>query len=377
MGREDHGIAHLADDGITTVRLTREVPGESFRGDIGFDRRRIHPAASSLQRSLVEVAGKDLDLRRSRERRRVLEQHDGEAVGLLPGRASRRPHADSVVAALALEERRHDVVLQCLEDLDVAKEVRDGDQQIVEEQIDLVGRVAEQLDVRREIVEPVELQPTLHAPSDGRFLVSREIAAGAIADDLEDVAQRRLAVASLVGDEITEDVRVELGQLDQARSNVGHWQGNVDRPGADRAAGHAVVLRISGILGDRQPAVSLDRRQAGRSVGPRSAEDDTDRAAVVHLGERPEEVVDEMASSHHVLHRRQPQVGVDCRQVPVRRDHIDAVRLERYGLGHLQDRYGRMGLEEFCEVALVVRRQVDDHHERHAGLCRKPRHEGP
>ena len=61
--------------------------------------------------------------------------------------------------------------------------------------------------------------------------------------------------------------------------DVGNAQDQVDRAGLDRAARHAVVAGLVGVLRDDQAAVFLERPQAEAAVGAGARQDDADGAA--------------------------------------------------------------------------------------------------
>ena len=146
----------------------------------------------------------------------------------------------------------------------------------------------------------------------------------------------------------------------------------IDGAGQQCAARHPVVFGFVGILHDREPTTRPDRREARRSVGPGTSEHDTDRVAVVRVGQGVEEVVDRVPAAPVVLEFGQPQVRVDRRKIAARWDHVDVIGEQRDGLGHLSDRHRAVGLEQIGQMALVIGGEVDHHDEAQPGVGRDP-----
>jgi hypothetical protein len=64
--------------------------------------------------------------------------------------------------------------------------------------------------------------------------------------------------------------RATESERDELRSDLGGPEHRVDRRAADRADRHSGVLRLLGVLDQRDPAAALERREALRAVVPRA-----------------------------------------------------------------------------------------------------------
>ena len=91
--------------------------------------------------------------------------------------------------------------------------------------------------------------------------------------------------------------------------------------------------------------------------------------AVMLLRERAEKVVDGRAIAAASLQLRQAEVSVDRAQVGIRRNDIDAVRLEG---NRFRDLWTGIctRLQKFGEMALVFGREMHDDHEGQAAVVR-------
>src|SRR6185295_2392263 len=113
-------------------------------------------------------------------------------VSLLARRAARYPDPNRLVL-LALDERRDDLRPQHLPGGRIAKERGDGDQQVVEQRLDFVGRLSQEGEIRLEAAALIELHASRETAQNRRALVAREVVAGSGAHELEDALERRLA----------------------------------------------------------------------------------------------------------------------------------------------------------------------------------------
>ena len=75
----------------------------------------------------------------------------------------------------------------------------------------------------------------------------------------------------------------------------------------------------------------------------------------MRLGQRAEKVIDRGALLTPLLQLRHTQMGVNRVQIGIRWNDIDLVRFQRHRLGDLAHRHVNMRLEEFGQVALVLR----------------------
>ncbi|PAV71252.1 hypothetical protein WR25_22474 [Diploscapter pachys] len=91
---------------------------------------------------------------------------------------------------------------------------------------------------------------------------------------------------------------------------------------------------------------------------------------LVHIGQVAEEQVDGHMVATAALGRADAQVTVVGRQAIGRRNHIDMIALDRYWFADLAHRHAGHRLDDPVGLALVVRRQVQHHHERHVAVLR-------
>ena len=144
-----------------------------------------------------------------------------------------------------------------------------------------------------------------------------------------------------------------------------------DRGGAVRHAAQGVVIELG--LGQRQPAVLLDRPDADRSIAPDTRQHDADGALAAILGQRCEERIDGPAMLAQRRRRLEPENAIHDGERRIRRDDEHTVRFDRKPIrgGHHRNRALRS--EQLDQQALVVRGEVLHQHERHAGVGRQVR----
>ena len=111
-------------------------------------------------------------------------------------------------------------------------------------------------------------------------------------DRREHVIERGIAVS------VVEQIGGRRAELDDPSGDLGQREHQVDGLCQDGAAWHAVVLGLGGILSHGEAAVGTNRRQSDGAVVARAGQHHADGAAVVHIGERSEEVVDGISTAH-------------------------------------------------------------------------------
>ena len=124
-------------------------------------------------------------------------------------------------------------------------------------------------------------------------------------------------------------------------------------------------------LGQGKATVFLDGGQAQRPIASRSREDDAYGVVALILGEGLEEGVDGPTT---IPRRRGPgdlEIASLDRQGAVWWNDEDAVGLDLHAVDRLDHAHGGRFAEQFAQHALVIRRQVLDQHERHAGVGRR------
>ena len=89
LGEQDD-IPQFAPD-LVLVAFPGEKSPQPFLGHIGFDRGRIAAFPRQAQGDIVEIRSEDLDLTSNLLTARLLEQQNGDRVGLLAGGAAGNP----------------------------------------------------------------------------------------------------------------------------------------------------------------------------------------------------------------------------------------------------------------------------------------------
>ncbi|BAO89702.1 hypothetical protein BRPE67_CCDS01000 [Caballeronia cordobensis] len=130
-------------------------------------------------------------------------------------------------------------------------------------------------------------------------------------------------------------------------------------------------MRVFGLLRDRDAAHLLDAQQTRRAVRPRTRHHDADRARAVRGRERREEVIDRRGRAGRARTVQRFQLPLRHLQMLARRIDIDVVLLDRGCAGDLLDGHVRYALQHFVRAAHVIRRQMDDHDERHVHVGRR------
>ena len=232
----------------------------------------------------------------------------------------------------------------------------------------------EEVPVGRQVAERPDLHPALDAAQHGGPLVVPEVVSASLVQQLEDIAQGLLGRCGGRRPTNARNHLFRVGQLhapgvlpevDQAIAHVGRRQDDIDLAGGHGVLRHVAVLRIGRCLRQHDTALFLQPRDACRPVGPRAGEDDADRSRAVRVGERPEEVVDDDMPARRTIRCGDAQAAIEHRQVEGRRNDVDVVTLDVHGARHLRDRHPRRGLQDRRRIALVLRREMEDHDERH------------
>ena len=288
-----------------------------------------------------------------------LDQLDRHRIGFLAGGAPRHPDPDRLIGRPALEDGREHVRRQPDEGVRIAEEARHVDQQILVEAARLAGVALEQLDVVADVADPVQRHPPEQPPLDGRQLVVPEVDA---ADRLEHVVDPLQVVGRhivIVGEGRRRHVaaHAELRQLGADRRRRQH---QIDHPGVDRGARHAVVLRRLRRLREREAAGALHVGQPDGAVAGGARQDHGDAPLLHRLGKGHEEGVDRRMAGPIRRPRREMQLGAAHRHLHVRRDHVDVPGLDPHAFLGLH--HGQRGLdgEQRHQRALVVGREVLD-----------------
>jgi hypothetical protein len=157
-----------------------------------------------------------------------------------------------------------------------------------------------------------------------------------------------------------------LPDVDQPLRHLDGRQHEVDHAGGNGCTGHAVVRGVLGRLRQGDAAALLDAGKAHGTVAAGARHHDADGAFLVHFGHGAEEHVDGNVPTRDALARRHAQMTIVHRERHAGRNDVHVVRLDRHGLADLPYRHARGALEDFGGAALVLGRQMKDHHEGHA-----------
>ena len=155
-----------------------EKARQAFGRKIGGDAGRIAAGAGGGDGPAVDVRGEQLHREAGLDRLHVLDQQDGDRVGLLAGGTARGPDADHRTGRFACKERGDDRVLQHLKNIRVAEELGDTDEHVTKQRLHLGRSPLEIFDV---VVDPLDLvdgHAALDAAVDGARFVLGKVVAG-------------------------------------------------------------------------------------------------------------------------------------------------------------------------------------------------------
>src|SRR5262249_37778205 len=142
--------------------------------EVGFPKRLRHRLALLRPKArvtgprdgiVVDVGGVDLDSPQECLLPELLRPQHGERKGLFARRAARAPNANRIVVALGVQDRRNDVLIECVPRFRIAEERGDVDQDGVEQLSELVRVYLEVILVVSERTD-VHL---LHSPGDPAY----------------------------------------------------------------------------------------------------------------------------------------------------------------------------------------------------------------
>ena len=161
---------------------------------------------------------------------------------------------------------------------------------------------------------------------------------------------------------------MEIGD-DSSRQLV-HRGDNIRQSRINRAARHAVEFGRRRVLHQHHARLFLDGPQAQRAVGTHAGKDHADAVFLLVLRQGAEEKINRQAQPARRGRFEQMQHAMQDGHVLVRRDHIDAVRLDQGAILDLDDFHAGGALEQFGHDAFVRRVQMLDDDKRHAAVLR-------
>src|ERR1019366_8569839 len=150
-------------------------------------------------RPAINVGGEELHRIILLARLHALMQEDRDGIGLLAGRASRRPDADHGACGLVCKEFGEALFLKYLEGLRIAEETGYTDQQVTKQRLHLGWRLLQIPDVVVDHVDLVNGHAPFDAAVDRAWLVLGKVVAGLGAQQDEDLLQRALGLGRIDG----------------------------------------------------------------------------------------------------------------------------------------------------------------------------------
>ncbi len=152
-----------------------------------------------------------------------------------------------------------------------------------------------------------------------------------------------------------------------------HRGHNIRQPGVNRAARHAVEFGRRRLLHQHHARLFLDGAQAQRAVGAHARKNHADAVLLLVLRQGAEEKINRQAQPARRRRFEQMQDAVQDGHVLVRRDHIDAVRLDQGAILDLDHFHAGGALEQFGHDAFARRVQMLDDDKSHAAVLRHVR----
>src|SRR5438128_3330906 len=259
--------AYVADDLRDLVAAFRsgEEPRQSLRRDRGHGGVRVCAAAGLFDGRFTDIGSENLE--RNAHLRVVQEFHqaDGDRISFLARGASRHPDPDRILAPSILNQSGEHLVLQCLENRWFSKECSDGDEKVPAQRVCFIVVQLEIPTVLFHASESADRHAPPQASLEGAVLVLCEIHAGGAPQYPEYLGQlcflRRLS--GLLRLDSESGIARDGHQLpcDSCR-----WQYKIHHAGGDGAPRHAVELRGSLLLSERDATLGLYRLETQGSI---------------------------------------------------------------------------------------------------------------
>ena len=139
----------------------------------------------------------------------------------------------------------------------------------------------------------------------------------------------------------------------------------VHQPGGDGATRHTVKLGGSIVLRDDHSALGFYGADAQRSIAAGSREDNANGTVSPVQRQGAEEKVNGQVLSARGGEFQELERAVQDGHVAIRRDDVDAVRLHRHPVFHLENRHARVAADEIGEDTFVAGRQMLDEDKGH------------
>ena len=353
-GEDDHAADLLGD--LVLVAALDEKFRQPVGGDVVDDVFRENAATGLLDGAAVDVGGEDLDIALEIELLHGLAEEDGDGIGFLAGGAAGAPDADGLVLLGALEDLVNGVVLELFKEIGIAEEIRDANEDLLDEDVHLLGVVAEKLGKFAEGLGVGDEHAAFDAAQDGGALVVGEIDAAGVFQDGVDVGEGFLVRKGGFVFRRAQEHRC-VREIEDLLGDLLRRQHKIRQAGVDDALGHAVKAGAFRHLGDDEAVVLLHGLDAAGAVAPCAGKNDGDGVFLVLLGHRVEEDVDRVVQrAGHIF--RQDEAAVLHGHVFLRRDQIHGVALDGHAVFCLVDAHVGVLAEDIRHQALVIRRQM-------------------
>ena len=185
--REEDQLAQLRAYAIAII-LFREESLQPLHRDV----RGVGHGVDALPRDGdaggIDIGREYLDPGRIGQRIRVFGEQHGDRIGFLAGRARGHPGAHLIVAALAREQRRNDFLLEGFEGRTIPIEMRDADEDVLQERLQFLRTFAQQLRIGAQLRHAMDRHAPADAPAQRRPLVVGEVMARAGPEMREDLS---------------------------------------------------------------------------------------------------------------------------------------------------------------------------------------------
>ena len=275
---EDQGLTQMGQHLPAALALGLEIGGAQPLRDFVQGLLTIDALRGGLHRLFMQIGGQDLDQRGPPLLGAGLVEEDGQAVRLLARGAAADPGAHLLTRRGLVQEGGDDLVPQHLEGLGIAKEAGDADQQVLVEQVELIGIAGQTPGIVLDVgAAQVQGQAPGDAPGDGGRLVAGEIDVVGLVEQIQDrrhAPQRPLLMAH--AQHGAQGLRVG-GELRQGLGHVlGHEDG-IHTAGVDGALGHAIETCRLGGFHQHQAAGLVDVDQPAAAIGTGAGQDDACR----------------------------------------------------------------------------------------------------
>src|SRR5581483_1318303 len=176
--------------------------------------------------------------------------------------------------------------------------MRNIDEQIIEERVDLFLVVAKEFRVITELLYPMQGHAPMNAAKQGCVLIAAEI-------DASLFSNRKKYARHVIGLRINcflgcRALTIDRGQLKVRMfgnapnflRNLARRKGGIDKARANGTTRHRIKFRAPFALRESQPARRFDCAQTGCSVGAASGQDDADRSRASYVCQRFKKMVD-------------------------------------------------------------------------------------